>query len=287
MKHDRYDEIGKIKEVSQTTIIKSIGLIREGRVFDLGMEVNKYLPGKKVGVFPTSMLFESTPEDTGRTLKNMEKDSKVASTNEVIISSTHISTHIDALCHSIYDGKVIGKHKVEDIRSKDGWKKFGVETIPPIIGRGILIDIAKHLGRQKLDDGHVVSLAEVKSYIKDKEIKLGFGDIICVRTGKIQDFWDEDYFLKGPGMGPEAAGWLAENGMCVLCVDYNSVDPLPWKDFNNTVHVQMIYKNSIYLIEALNLEELSKENIVEFFFICSAPKFTGCSGIWVRPVAVI
>jgi len=287
MQENRYFEIGKIKEVKDSTILKTASLIKKGIVFDLGMEINSNLPGKDMGLFPTRLLFESTPEDIFETLKKIEKDSEVSSSNEVIISPTHVSTHIDALCHSIYNNKVVGKYNIKDIRTNKGWDKFGVETIPPIVGRGLLVDIAKYLNMEKLEDNHVVSLEEIKNCLKNNNLEIEFGDIICIRTGKIKDFWNEDYFLKGPGIGSDAAIWLANKGMCILCIDYNSVDSLPWKNFNNSVHVQMLYKSSIYIIEAINLEELSKRNILEFFFVCSVPKFTGCSGIWVNPVAVL
>lgn len=287
MMENRLDEIGKIKDLSEIAVAKVAKIIKKGKVFDLGMEINEYLSGRNEGVFPFTMLFESTPEDTEKSFKKLEKNSRISSSNEVIISSTHCSTHIDALCHMHLDGRVINKFNVEDIRTKKGWEKCGAETIPPIVGRGILLDIAKYLGKEKLEDDHIIGLDEVKNYLKDKKIRIEFGDIVCIRTGTIKDFYSEDYFRKAPGIGSEAANWMAEQGMCVLCSDHIAIDPLPFRDFNNTTHVNMIYRNSIYLIEAVNLDELSNENVLEFFMICSAPKLTGCSGSWVRPVAII
>lgn len=283
----RLDEVGKVKTIDNAVILESLKIIKKGKVFDLGMEVNKKMYGQNPAVFPFSLIFESTLEDSKKLLQSIEKDSKLASSNEIIINSTHTSTHIDALCHSVYKDKVIGGSRVEDIRKKDGWVKFGVETIPPIVGRGILLDIAKYLGKDKLEGSHEISLEEIKGCLQKKEIKLKSGDIVCVRTGKTKDFYKSDYLDKGPGVSAEGAEWLAKKGMCVIGIDYASIDPLPWKDFNNCAHLQMLYKNGIYIIEALNLEELSRENIIEFFMVCSAPKFTGCSGIWIRPIAIV
>lgn len=287
MTKNRYDEIGRIREVSEAEIIKALKIIKKGKVFDLGMEINENIPGKREGSFPFSKVFESTPEDTERSFKKLEKTARISSSNEVIISSTHSSTHIDALCHTLFDGKVMGKFNAENIRTNKGWEKCGVETIPPIVGRGILIDIAKYLNKEKLEDDHMVSLDEVKNYLKDKKISVEFGDIVCVRTGKIKDFYNENYLKKAPGISLEAADWLAEQGMCVLCSDLIALDPLPYRDFNNTIHANILCKKNIYLIEAINLDELSEENVLEFFMICSPPKLTGCSGAWVRPVAII
>lgn len=287
MLNDRYDEIGKIKEVDEATIFNSSRLIKKGKIFDLGMEINENIPGKKEGIFPFSMLFDITPEDNKNFFQKIDKTSRISGCSEVIISPIHISTHIDSLCHMHLDDKVIGKFDVKEIRTNRGWKRCGAETIPPIAGRGILLDIAKYLGKEKLENEHIITLDEVKNYIKDKKIEIKFGDIVCVRTGKIKDFYKEDYWKSGPGIGSEAAIWLCERGMCVLCIDYNSVDSLPFRHFNDSTHIKMIYENLVYLIEALNLEELSKEDIVEFFMICSSIKITGCSGAFIRPVALI
>ena len=75
--------------------------------------------------------------------------------------------------------------------------------------------------------------------------------------------------------------------MCVIGFDYYSIDPIPFNNYNNSAHIKMLYEKGCYIIENLNFEELSKDNIKEFFIVCSAPKFTGCTGSWIRPVAII
>ena len=278
---------GRIKRVDKNTILEAIKVIKEGTYFDLGLEINKKMPGIKDGVFPFSMLFCDLPENTDRNFKKIEKDSKISTASEVIIGNTHTSTHIDSLCHWQLDGKVIEKYNIEDIRTAEGWRKCGSETIPPIIGRGVLIDIAKYLNKDKLEDEHLISLEEVKGCLKKFNLHIKFGDIVCVRSGKVVDAWKEDYYKKGPGIGAEAANWLADQGMCALCFDYGCIDGIPFKDFNNTTHINLICKKRIHLIESIYLEELSQNNIFDFFIFCSSLKFTGATGSWVRPVAII
>lgn len=284
---NKFKEMSKIKILDNSNIINILNVIKKGKIYDLGMEFNRKFTKNKNGIFPFSMIFEETPEDSKKSLKKKEKTSKISTSSEIIIGSTHTSTHIDALCHWQLNDKVIEKYNVNDIRTKEGWQKFGAETIPPILGRGILIDIASYVKKEKLRDNHIINLNEIKDYLKYKNKSIEFGDIVCVRTGKIKDFYKNNYFVKGPGIGVKAANWLCDRGMSVLCLDNNAIDPTPIKDFNNTVHINMLYKNSIYLIENIYLEELSKQDIFNFFFICLPLKFTGCSGSWVRPIAII
>ena len=278
----------RIKDsIDRKTILKALSIVKKGMVFDLGMEINKRVYGQNPDVFPYSLIFESTPEDLKRQLQAIEKDSKLSGSNEVIISSIHFSTHIDALCHIIYEDKVAGEFNSKDIRKKDGWEKLGAETIPPIVGRAVLLDIAKYKGVEKLEGSYKISLEDIKGYLKEKKMNIESGDIACIRTGMSKEFYNPDYLKEGPGVSKEGAEWLAQKGIYAIGIDYASIDALPWKDFNNCAHLQLLYKDRIYIIEALNLEELSKENISEFLIICSAPKFTGCSGSWIRPVALV
>lgn len=131
---------GRIKEVDKNTILEALKVIKKGAYFDLGLEINKKMPGIKEGVFPFSMLFCDLTENTGKNFKKIEKDSRISTATEVIIGNTHTSTHIDALCHWQLDGKVIEKYSIEDIKTAEGWQKCGSETIPPIMGRGVLIN---------------------------------------------------------------------------------------------------------------------------------------------------
>lgn len=287
MRENRYDEVGKVKDIDIATILDSSNLIKKGKVYDLGMEINENLPVKEQEIFPFRMFFESTPGDTKKYLKTIDNKSRVSVSSEIMISTTHISTHIDALCHFQIDDEVLKKFDVKESRDKKGWKKCGTETIPPIVGRCILLDIAKYLKVEKIESKYTISLNEIKDYIRLKKINIRFGDIVCIRTGKIQDFYNESYLAEGPGIGSEAACWLADQGMCVLCVDYNTVDGYPYSDFNNCTHTKMLCDKGVYLIENIYLEELSKDNIDEFFIICSSPKFTGFSGSWVRPVGIV
>lgn len=265
---------------------KALKLIRKGKVFDLGMDINRRIPNAEIGLFPFDMFFSGTPEKNRNILKEIESNSKVSFSTEVVTGPVHISTHIDALCHIQYDGKIYNNNNAKDVRTDFGWNKFGAEKIPPIVGRGILIDIAKYKGLRKLKNDYEIGLQEVKDYLDKKNIKLKKGDIVCFRTGKIKDFYKKNYLKNGPGISIEVAIWVAKKGAKILGIDYASIERNPMSNFNNCVHMQLLYKKGVYIIENLNLEELSKECISEFFMICSAPKLTGCSASWIRPVAI-
>ncbi len=285
---DRAGDFEKIRKEKIETVLNAIEIIKKGRVFDLGMEINKDIPEFiQKGVNPFKMEYEVTPDRNMISSEGTGKESRVTFAAEVITGSTHISTHIDALCHISFNNEIFGNHNNKDVWTKSGYIESGAEKIPPIIGRGELLDIAKYLEVEKLADDHVISLKEIKTYLKINRIDIEFGDTVCLRTGKIKDFYNKDYHDKGPGISIAAANLLYKKGMRVLCSDYASIDPVPLSNYDNSVHLNMLYRKGVYIIEGIYLEELSKENILVFFMICSPLKFTGCSGSWVRPVALI
>jgi len=280
------EEIGRYKIVKPEDIINAAKIVKEGKIYDLSVEVNRKSSnahGSDKDIFPEyNLVTYLAPE------KNKEYTSTRGITwgTELITGGVHNFTHLDALSHIQYNGKVYKKFDVEKIFSNFGTQKCGVETVPPIISRGILIDVAGLLNVDKLEDNHEITKNEILKIIEVEGIEVKLGDTVLFRTGKIKDFGKESYMEHGPGIGIEAAMWLYNKGMCVLGTDWTCIEVKPINE-KNCVHKEMIYERGIYLIENLFLDELAKNKVYEFFFICLPIKFTGSTGSWVRPVAII
>jgi kynurenine formamidase len=281
----RDDEKGRNKEINKDIIVGASELIKNGKVYDLSMEIKRSSLNTNRGnkdIFPQYNLITYLASE-----KNYNSTSTKGITwqTELIVGGFHDATHIDALSHIQYNGKIFNKFIVKEETSSFGVKKCGAETISPIVSRGILLDIAGLYNTDKLKDDHVVTKKEVQAFIKDKDLKIQFGDTILIRTGKIKDFYKQFYMDSGPGIGVEAARWLFQKGMCVLGADYSCVEGnSPKTDFS--VHKEMLYKNGVYILENLFLEELSENKIYVFFFICTPIKITGSTGSWIRPIAI-
>lgn len=284
--NSRQEEIGRYKEVKPEMIADASRLIKKGKVYDLAMEVNRKLtigdPPQK-DVFPNYNLITYLAAE-----KNRERTDtgEITWQTELIMGGPHNATHIDALCHIQYNGKIFNKYNVEETSTNFGMKKCGAETIKPLISRGILIDVAGYLDVEKLDDRHKITVDELKGALEKEEVKVRPGDTVIFRTGKITDFKKSSYMNAGPGIGLKAAIWLYECGMCVLGSDYTCIEVMPI-DNKECVHKEMLYERGVYLMENLYLEELAREKVYEFFFICLPVKFTGSTGSWIRPVAMI
>jgi kynurenine formamidase len=205
------------------------------------------------------------------------------------MATPHVSTHIDALNHVIRDGQIHGGHRTEDVEGDFGMTAEGIETVPPIVTRGVLIDVAAHKGVERLADHYEITVADLQAAMAAQDVRIAAGDAVLVRTGKMRQYGvDNAAFLAGqPGVGLAAALWLYDQGMAVLGSDTTGTEPQPVTDWDHTVHVAMLLERGVHLIEWLNLETLAGAPGRAFLFACLPLKLRGASGSWVRPVAIM
>jgi kynurenine formamidase len=271
---------GALSRIDNAAVRAALGIARRGQVFDLGLELNTRIPHNPDFV-RFSLAFTQTPEGTGAV-------SSFQYSAEAIFGALHIGTHIDSLIHVQKDGRIHGGHLASESRTDRGWTRYGIETVPPILGRAVVLDIPRLKGLNRLPDRYEVTVEDLKQELARTGSEIRTGDIIIVRTGKIQDFGNEAAFQAAePGVGRTAALWLYDAGMAVLGTDTTGTEPLPFDDPAVTTHAAMLVESGVHLIENLNLEEVSRANVSEGFFIALPLKITGATGSWLRPVLVV
>jgi kynurenine formamidase len=275
-------DIGALDRITPVELLSALSLVRQGMIYDLGLEINENIPQGGPGAFtPFSYLTRVSPEEMG-------KQGPFQFSAETIIGALHVSTHIDAFIHIQAENRIYGGALAADVRTDRGWKQYGMETVNPIIGRCIVLDIAGLKKVDALPDAYEITIAELQDALDVHHVQIRRGDIVLVRTGKIREFYtDVKAFQAGePGVGPTAAIWLYEQGMAALGTDTTGTEPLPFKDPAVTTHRAMLVERGVHLIENLYLDQLANDGISEGCFICLPLKFTGATGSWVRPVVL-
>jgi kynurenine formamidase len=275
-------DIGALDRIGCAEVLDALRLARSGRVYDLGLEISERMPQGQRGTFvPFARAFSATPEGTGA-------DGPFSFAAEVVIGTQHTSTHIDAFVHVQSGGLVYGGHRAADTRSDQGWSVHGMETVPPIVGRGVLLDVAGGKGVEALPDGYEITEDDVREACQAASIEVRRGDVVLVRTGKIREFAQDPVAFEAaqPGVGPSAAIWLYERGMAVLGTDTTGTEPLPFPDPAATTHRAMLVERGVHLLENLFLDELARDGMRETAFVCLPLKLTGATGSWVRPIAI-
>ncbi len=213
------------------------------------------------------------------------------SASGVIICMEHSGTHIDALCHQADDLKLFGGVSVAEVEGTAGFTKLAVEEIPPIVTRGVLLDVPRALGVDTLDPGYAVTIHDVETCCTRQGVEIQRGDVVLVRTGNGRFWSDPPRYLAGPGVSAGASAWLAAKGVLAVGADNMAWDVLGVVDPDLGCHLPghliLLARHGIYIIENLQLEALANACAYQFTFVCTPLKFVGATGSPVRPIALV
>jgi kynurenine formamidase len=209
----------------------------------------------------------------------------------MIFTAEHAGTHIDAFCHQALNMTLHGNVRITpEVQTPTGFTKHGIDTVPPIIARGVMIDLAAHRG-SRVPDRALIAASELEAAHKAQKTEIRMGDVVLVRTGTDTLWNDPDRYLNGAGISAEASEWLADRKVLAVGSDNVAWDLPGYVDERLKVslpgHVVLLVQRGVYIIENLNLAELSAARAYEFIFLCLPLKIHGGTASPVRPVALI
>lgn len=204
---------------------------------------------------------------------------------DVITMSGHTGTHMDALNHFSCAGKFFNGQDVESVQSYGGGVRcLSVDTIEPIVRRAVLLDVAAKRGVAALEPDDVISANELASF----SAEIREGDVVLVRTGW-GSLWRQPAkyasALRMPGVDLEGAKWLSERRVFAVGSDTLAFEKMPSPRM--VVHVHLLVKTGIHIIENLNLEGLSRDKVHEFFFVGAPLKIECGTGAPIRPLGFL
>jgi len=213
-----------------------------------------------------------------------------SSASGLLVTMEHAGTHFDALSHQALNLKLHGGVPVSDVETPLGFTKLGVETVPPVVARGVLLDVPRSKGLDLLPACYEISSDDLRSAMTMEKVSFGKGDVVLVRTGYGRFWSDESKYEPGAGVSLEASRWIAEKSVRAVGSDNASWELSDAKDPKSGItipgHVVLLVENGIHLIEHVYLEELSRDRCYEFLFVCTPLKLKGATGSPVRPIAI-
>lgn len=212
--------------------------------------------------------------------------------NELIVTGGHVGTHIDAFSHISNHGHLHGGVDAAAAQTGGRFKEHGAEKIEPIIGRGILLDVAGVLGVERLKPAYEISVDDLKAALARTGATPQAGDVLLIRTGWGALYADavayENLREGAPGPGVPAGQWLADFKPRACGSDTIAFERIPPIETvpSLPVHSLMLVEHGIHLIEIMMLEELAKAAVYEFTFVMSPLKIVGATGAPARPLAL-
>jgi len=255
-------------------------LVRTGQVISLAQKISDRLPvpGHRGGVQ------HFMGRDGGDYAAGAKRPGGFQFAEDTVILPLHLGTHIDALCHAWCDDHLFNGFPGSTVRSTTRALHCGVEKIPPLVTRGVLLDVVAVRGHSTESIGLALLQDAAKAFT------LRDGDAALIRTGWLesQDPAAGIDFNREPGIDVEAALWLAESGVAMVGADNFAIEALPFPAGTVfPVHQRLIRDYGIPLLEGLVLRELAQAGATEFLFAATPLPIVGGTGSPVAPVAVL
>jgi len=267
------DEIGRLNWMTPESQAAALERADIRRSFDLAVSYAMGMPSWVVLDDPKyDIWLTHTPRGEGH-----------AYSGTAITMYTHVGTHVCSLNHLGRDGQFWNGWTDETHLGSRNWRVGG--NYPPIVAHGVLLDVAGTKATDCLPDTYRISSADL---IEAGGGRIERGDVVLVRTGRMTRWGDPETFMSTPpGLGLEAARWLAEEAQA-MCVGVDAGgEALPPEEAGSflPVHSYLLADAGMPIFENLWLEDLAGSGIAEFAFLASPLKLLGSTGLPVRPIA--
>jgi kynurenine formamidase len=294
--HSRWgngDQIGAAGHLlTPATTLASLSKVIEGKVIDLSHVIEMGAPYMAPNQTPYIISSSATAKNSMKIREKMGAKNQVGANLERIEMTTHVGTHIDALGHFSIGEHLYGGHTTEESVGDWGLINLGIENVPPIITRGICLDLSGLDGGDYLEAGRPITTDDLKKSYDSASLTPRKGDMVCLNTGWGRYFMtDNQKYLSGePGLEVEAARWLTKQDTIAIGADNMAIEVLPGTnhpDIMMPVHQHCLAEAGVHLVENLNLSQIVKEGINEFCLVMLPVKLKGATGSPVRPIAII
>jgi kynurenine formamidase len=282
------DERGALNLLTPDRVRAAAAAVTTGKVYSLG------IPIQATGV--PLMDYRGTPMRL--TLMNESDDGHFAvygaadgtgAHEDILVFASHTTSHMDALCHVYEEHHHYNGVAASEMKTNTGAGRLGIEKVGGFAARGVLLDLPKLQGPQWLTPGAMITARDLEAAQSAQGVSVEAGDIVLLRTGYL-DFWfanAPDVPFEQPGIGLEAAAWLADRDVVAVGSDNAAVEVIPF-DTNDflAVHKELLVRRGIYMLEFLNLAELAADECYTGLLTVAPLKVTGATGSPINPVFV-
>ena len=277
------DEIGAANLLTPEVVRQAATLVKTGKTYPLAVPVSKDLPAFRHRSFK---LYNIQPgEQAGLTMG----PNKFTFNDELAVAWTGVGTQLNGIGHIGIDNVYYNGNRAADFVTVEGVKKLGVEKVPPMVTRGVVLDMTKHYGKEIVPGGTEFTVADLQAVLKRQGIALRKGDVVLFNTGWLELIGkDNKQFLETePGISMKAAQWLADQGIVAFGGDTWASEVYPNKSGEEfPVNQFMLAKRGIYNLELIDSRALVRDQAWEFMFVLGQPLYVGSTQVNVNPVAI-
>lgn len=286
------DEIGMLNLITRD-MARDVGSRADfGHIIDMSVDYFVGMPSFTAAGQPNYQIWmTNTPRGTANDDPmgiGREESELVSYSGDAFSMYTHTGTHIDTLNHFGYHNKVWNGFDADEHLGNRVWDVCGPEKQPPIVGRGIMIDVAGLHGVDVLPQSHGIGERDLREALARQGTEMRVGDIVMIRTGQMTLWPTEPYIQNEAGLTREGAEFLAKAGAALIGADNLSLEQIPSTEEGNwlPVHTYLMAEAGVTIMEVVDLEGLAREELYEFAFIGAGLKLRGATAAPMRPIAM-
>lgn len=277
------DQIGAANYMTPEMVLAAAELVTAGQVYALGMEVGRDTPAYPPRTFN---IWVVQPGQQGGPNANLDSTYN----DDLIEGWMGVGSQIDGLGHVGIDGVFYNGNRYEDFAPITGLTRLGIETVPPIVSRGVLIDAAGHLGVDIMAEGTAINAAMIQEIAAAEGIEIRLGDVVLFHTGWTDLIGVDNarYGAGEPGINVDGAKYLTDIGVVAVGSDSWGVEVQPFEEENAffPVHQHLLAKNGTFILENMLTGDLARDKVYEFLFVLGQPRFKGAVQSIINPVAI-
>ncbi len=277
------DEIGSANYLKPDLVLKAAQLVKTGKTYALGIETNSKTPAFPPRTFKLTILQPGQAGTSGL------GPNKTTYNDDIIDGWVGIGSQIDGLGHIGVDHVYYNGLKAGEFAEASGLKKLGVEKIPPLVARGVLLDMAAHFGTYVVKEGTAFNTKEIEAVARKQGVEIRQGDVVLFHTGWVSLIGKDDkrYNSGEPGLGVDGAKYLVSKGVLAVGADTWGLEVLPFESKNVfEVHQVLLPMSGTYILENMNTGPLAADKAYEFLFVLGVPRITGAVQGIINPIAI-
>jgi kynurenine formamidase len=275
---------GAVNNLTPEGVKRAAALVRTGKVYALGIPTGPDSAAYGDRRY-TVEIIQTPPAGAPPIGPN-----KVTAHDEKVTTSMGIGTQMDGFGHLGIDHRYYNGLRGEGLRTPKGFTKLDLSDVPPIVTRGVLVDMTRHFGKPMLDGGQVITRADVEAALKAQKLTVGKGDVVLFHTGwmKVMETDKARFLATEPGIGEEAAAWLADQGVVAIGADTVALEHIPFADPDRQwiVHQTLLAKKGVHILENISTAALAADGVGEFLFVLGQPRFVGTVQVVINPIAI-
>ena len=278
------DEIGNANLVTAESVLAASKLIRTGKTYSLGITVDSTTPAFAPRGLSLQVVQPGQQEGA-------RPFSRMTYNDDVFQGWFGIGPQIDGLGHLGVEGQYYNCNHARDFAQISGLTKLGIEKIPPIVARGVVLDMAAHYGVEHLAAGQQYTVDDVKKVASRQKTPIRKGDVVLFHTGWTDAKLTQDpdaWVSSAPGQSEEVAEYLASLDVVAVGSDTWGLDPVPAPVADRPFqgHVVLLKEHGIYVLETMNTGVLVRDRAFEFLFVLGQAKVRGAVQMIINPVAI-